>query len=126
MIDYNSDVEYFESTKTIKIPENLLKEEETKSAYEKVVRIEENINRYQIFEEKKREEENQHYLTSIEVTNRLAVVSYIEIAIILAAGLYQFFTIRKFLIDKQYMWLCVCDQWPMQLWNHLILLVIMI
>lgn len=105
IIDYNSDVEYFESTKTIKIPENLLKEEETKTAYEKVVRIEENIGRYQEFEEKKRQEENDHYIETIKVTSRLATISYIEIAIVLLAGAVQFWTIRKFLVDKHYLWI---------------------
>ena len=40
VVDYNSDVEYYETKKTVKIPENLLKSAETKSAYEKAVNME--------------------------------------------------------------------------------------
>jgi hypothetical protein len=39
----------------------------------------------------------------VEVTNRLSMISYIEIAVVLIAGVYQFFKIRKFLVDRQYM-----------------------
>jgi hypothetical protein len=81
----------------------LLKSEETKVAYEKIVRMEEALWQYQKFSERKKEEENQHYLETMNVTHRLAMISYIEIAVVLAAGVYQFFKIRKFLVDRQCM-----------------------
>lgn len=42
-------------------------------------------------------------METIKVNERLSFISYIEIAIVVGAGVYQFFTIRKFLVDKQYM-----------------------
>lgn len=47
IIDYNSDIEYFQAKKTLTVPETLLKSSETKAAYERVVLMEQNIDRYQ-------------------------------------------------------------------------------
>jgi hypothetical protein len=65
--------------------------------------MEETLWQYQKFSERKKEEENLHYLETMKVTNRLTMISYIEIAVVLAAGVYQFFKIRKFLVDRQCM-----------------------
>ena len=47
IIDYNSDIEYFQAKKTLTVPETLLKSSETKAAYERVVLMEQNIDLYQ-------------------------------------------------------------------------------
>jgi hypothetical protein len=56
VVDYNSDIEYHESQKTIKVPENLLKSEETKAAYEKIVGMEQALEQYQGFSKRKNEQ----------------------------------------------------------------------
>ena len=91
------------------MPENLLKVSDLKETYDDAMEMEEMIKRYKEHQEGKVEYQNQQYNVHLENTSRLLTISYVEILVIVITGVYQFFTVRKFLIDKQYLWLSI---WP--------------
>ena len=65
--------------------------------------MEEMIKRYKDHQEGKVEYQNQQYNVHLDNTSKLLTISYVEILVIVITGVYQFFTVRKFLIDKQYL-----------------------
>ena len=50
----------------------------------------------------------------------MTTISYIELGLILCVGVYQFFMIRKFLVDKQYMWwkCIIANVFPISSWHY--------
>lgn len=103
MIDYSSEVEYRYDLSEIKVPPNLLKDEDTKIAFQVAEKMENDLTRYSEFKNRRKENEGEHFVGILEANDRMITISYIELALIVCVGVYQFFMIRKFLVDKQYM-----------------------
>lgn len=50
---------------------------------------------------------NLNFMATSSVDKKLITVSIIEILIILAAGIYQFVSLKNYLVSKQYIWLSI-------------------
>ena len=42
-------------------------------------------------------------MSLVESNDRMATITYVELALIIGVGVYQFFTIRNFLVQKQFL-----------------------
>lgn len=65
--------------------------------------MENDLKKYSDFKERRKDHENEHFEDVIAANKRMTTISYIELGLIVCVGVYQFFMIRKFLVDKQYM-----------------------
>ena len=81
----------------------MLKVDDLKETFNDAVEMEEMIKSYKEHQEKKVTYQNDQYEAHLENTSRLLFISYVEIIVIVLTGIYQFYNVRKFLIDKQYL-----------------------
>jgi hypothetical protein len=103
LIDYNSELKFRRHGSTAQVPENLLKIDDLKETYDDALEMEDVIKSYKEAQERKKNHQFEEYDKNLQNTERLLLISYVEIAVIVLTGIYQFFAVRKFLIDKQYL-----------------------
>ena len=84
------------------MPENLLKKEDFKGTYEAAFHIEETLESYKVMQKERDFTSNDHFVETSAVDKRLVTISIVEIVIIIAAGVYQFISLKNYLVTKQY------------------------
>lgn len=102
VIYYKAETVYNIEHSALKVPENLLKKEDFKGAYEAAYHIDETVQQYTTMQKERDIASNQHFNATNSVDKKLITVSVIEIIIILAAGIYQFISLKNYLVSKQY------------------------
>lgn len=58
------------------------------------------------FQKDRRQKEDAIYFENKKYIDTLYWISLFEIGVIFLTGVYQFFSVRNFLITKQYLWVC--------------------
>lgn len=102
VIYYKAETIYNIEHSALKVPENLLKKEDFKGAYEAAFHIESTVKDYQSMQKERDAVSNEHFNATNSVDKKLITVSVIEIIIVLAAGIYQFISLKNYLANKQY------------------------
>lgn len=86
----------------MKVPENLLKKEDFRGTYEAAFRIGETAKAYADMQKERDLSASQNFDATNEVDKRLITISIVEIVIIVAAGVYQYYSLQNYLTSKQY------------------------
>lgn len=86
----------------MKVPDNLLKKEDFRGAYAAAYHIENTVGEYKTLQGERDVSSNQHFVETNAVDKQLITVSIIEIAIVIGAGVYQFLSLKNYLVSKQY------------------------
>jgi hypothetical protein len=86
----------------MKMPENLLKKEDFKGTYEAAYRIGETLKTYSEMQKDRDVAANNNFQETQSVDKKLITISIVEIAIIVAAGVYQYYSLQNYLTSKQY------------------------
>jgi hypothetical protein len=102
VIYYKAETVYNIEHSALKVPENLLKKEDFKGAYEAAFHIDSTVKDYSSMQKNRDTASNDHFIATNAVDKKLITVSIIEIIIILAAGIYQFISLKNYLVSKQY------------------------
>ena len=84
------------------MPDNLLKKEDFKGAYEAAYHIERTVQDYKTMQQRRDVTSNEQFMDTRAVDSRLITISIVEIAIVLGAGVYQFISLKNYLVSKQY------------------------
>ena len=87
----------------MKIPENLLKVDDLTETYRIADKMATKTEQFAKIQDTRSQQEDDLYIEITNSTSKLMTVSILELVVIVLAGLYQFWSIRKFLVDKQYM-----------------------
>lgn len=102
VIYYKAETVYNIEHSALKVPDNLLKKEDFKGAYEAAYHIDTTVKDYSSMQKQRDAASNEHFNATNSVDKKLITVSVIEIVIILAAGIYQFISLKNYLVSKQY------------------------
>lgn len=86
----------------MKVPENLLKKEDFKGTYEAAYRIGETVKSYTEMQKERDISANRNFEETKAVDKNLIIISVVEIIIIVAAGVYQYYSLQNYLVSKQY------------------------
>ena len=86
----------------MKMPDNLLKKEDFKGTYEAAHRIGETLKTYTDMQKDRDVSSNRNFEETKSVDKSLITISIVEIAIIVIAGLYQYYSLQNYLTSKQY------------------------
>ena len=66
--------------------------------------MDQDLTRYKEFKERRKEVQEDTFLEVVNANDSLITLTYIELALIIGVGAYQFYAIRNFLVQKQYLW----------------------
>lgn len=80
----------------------MLKKEDFKGTYEAAFHIESTVKEYKMLQKDRDVSSNDHFVETKGVDKKLVGISIVEILIILGAGIYQFFSLKNYLVSKQY------------------------
>lgn len=104
IIEYNAETRFNHEIGQVKIPETLLKSEDFKNTYSYAENMHALTMTSLDFQKDRRMKEDAIYSENKKYIDTLFWVSLIEISVIVLTGVYQFFSVRSFLINKQYLW----------------------
>ena len=103
-IEYSADLEHVSThNHDIKIPENLLTVDDLAQTYQQAENLFVRTSQFLESYKGRVSQEDELYMEITSNTSKLISVSTVELVVIILVGLYQFWSIRKFLVDKQYM-----------------------
>jgi hypothetical protein len=103
IIEYNAETRFHHEIGQVKIPETLLKSEDFKNTYSYAESMHALTTTSLDFQKDRRMKEDAIYTENKKYIDTLFWVSLIEISVIVLTGVYQFFSVRSFLINKQYL-----------------------
>lgn len=84
------------------IPEHLLKKSDFKDTYVAAARLVETISDYTLEHNARNKQDNIDFTNTNELNRKVTIISVIELVVLVAAGAYQFFTLKNYLVGKQY------------------------
>lgn len=102
LVDYLAESVFAHDQKEVKVPESLLTKGDMKSAFVSASYLAKTITDYAEEQKYRAANDSNAFLETERLNKKLTVLSGIEIAVVLLAGLYQFFTLRNYLSSKQY------------------------
>ena len=86
----------------IKVPDTLLKSEDLERTFKNADGIISHINYFKQVQTSRNSENENMFQKNVSMNEKMIKISIIELLIIVGAGLYQFWALRNFLVDKQY------------------------
>jgi hypothetical protein len=86
----------------MKMPENLLKKQDFQGTYEAAYRMGETVKTYTEMQRERDVSTNKNFVETQGVDKSLITISVVEIVIVVAAGVYQYFSLHNYLSSKQY------------------------
>lgn len=102
VIYYKAETIYNIDHSELKVPDNLLKKEDFRPTYEAAYRIEGTTKEYDKLQKDRTTYTNQNFEEINGVDKKLVTISLIEIVIVVAAGIYQYYSLQNYLTTKQY------------------------
>jgi hypothetical protein len=101
-VSYSAETIFNIDHSEMKVPENLLKKEDFKGTYEAAYRIGETVQSYTEMQRERDISANNNFEATKSVDKKLIAISVVEIVIVVAAGVYQYYSLQNYLTSKQY------------------------
>ena len=103
LVEYNAETKFSQQIETVKVPQSLLKREDFKNTYSYAENMHMLTSTTIQFQKERREREDAIYNENKKYIDLLFWISFFEIGVICLTGVYQFFSVRDFLVSKQYL-----------------------
>lgn len=101
-VDYESESRYDYDHEKVVVPESLLTKGDMKEAFLSAAYISDIIKEYDEVQKERDGVMEDDFKQTNHINGQLTLIAGVEIAVVLAAGLYQFFTLKNYLSTRQY------------------------
>ena len=102
LIEYDAQTMFNDAGTSPVIPDHLLKKDDFKETYLAASRLVETISDYTLEHNARNKQDNADFANTNELNRKVTLISVIELLVLVAAGAYQFFTLKHYLVGKQY------------------------
>lgn len=110
-VDYSARNEFYFNNEAVKLPENLLKSKDLENTYLNALDIKNVgdvihilIQKFIEIQDKRAEIEEYTFESTRNIGWRLLSLCRVELAIIIVTAVYQLVAVRKYLLQKHYVW----------------------
>ncbi len=101
-VDYESESRYDYDHEKVVVPASLLTKGDMKEAFLSAAYISDIIKEYDEVQKERDGVMEDDFKQTNHINGQLTLIAGVEIAVVLAAGLYQFFTLKNYLSTRQY------------------------